>query len=278
MREATGGLTASIGISGTKYVAKVASGYRKPDGLTIVAPAEARAWLAPQSVASLWGAGPKTELRLRALGLNTIGDVAACKPEYLASVLGSTGRHFYALASAEDPRGVAGSRAARSLGSERTLNVDVSARGAIEQHLRHSAETVGARLRRRGSHARGVRVKLKRTDFRILTRQRVLPQPTDVAAELFAAAQTLLDEFADAGPFRLVGLAAYDLVDLDDDGQLALPLPGFGRDRRLETTLDQLTERYGPGIVQRGAELIGDRGVGVGANLDFLDDPDGEDG
>ncbi len=228
VREATGGLTASIGISGTKYVAKVASAFCKPDGLTVVAPADARAWLAPQSVASLWGAGPKTELRLRALGLNTIGDVAACKPEYLAGVLGSAGRHFYALASAEDPRSVAGSRAAHSLGSERTLNVDVSTRTAIEQHLRRSAETVGARLRRRGAHARGVRVKLKRTDFRIFTRQRVLAQPTDLAAELFAAARTLLGEFADPGPFRLVGLAAYDLVDVDDDGQLALAVDGFG--------------------------------------------------
>jgi DNA polymerase IV len=278
VREATGGLTASIGISATKYVAKVASGYGKPDGLTIVPPADARAWLAPQSVASLWGAGPKTELRLRALGLNTIGDVAACKPEYLATVLGGAGRHFYALANAEDPRIVAGSRANHSLGSERTLNVDVTARAAIEQHLRHSAETVGARLRRRGAQARGVRVKLKRTDFRILTRQRVLSQPTDVAADLFVAAQTLLDEFGDQGPFRLVGLAAYDLVDVGDDGQLALPLVGSERNRRLETALDRLAQRYGAGIVQRAGELIGDRGVGVGANLDFLRDEEGEDG
>jgi DNA polymerase-4 len=277
VREATGGLTASIGISGTKYVAKVASGYRKPDGLTIVPPADARAWLAPQSVTSLWGAGPKTALRLQALGLSTIGDIAACKPEYLATMLGGAGRHFYALAHAEDPRVVAGSRANHSLGSERTLNVDVSARAAIEQHLRHSAETVGARLRRRGVQARGVRVKLKRTDFRILTRQRALQQPTDVAADLFAAAQTLLEEFDDAGPFRLVGLAAYDLVDVETDAQLALPLVGSDRNRRLETTLDRLAERYGARVVQRAAELIGDRGVGVGANLDFLADREGED-
>jgi DNA polymerase-4 len=125
--------------------------------------------------------------------------------------------------------------------------------------------------------ARGVRVKLKRTDFRILTRQRVLPQPTDVAADLFAAAQTLLEEFDDTGPFRLVGLAAYDLVDVETDAQLALPLVASDRNRRLETTLDRLTERYGTRVVQRAAELIGDRGVGVGANLDFLADREGED-
>ena len=96
IREATGGLTASVGLSGTKYVAKVASGYRKPDGLTVVPPAQARAWLAPLPVSSLWGAGPKTETRLRALGLQTIGDVATCNPEFLTRALGSAGAHFHA--------------------------------------------------------------------------------------------------------------------------------------------------------------------------------------
>jgi hypothetical protein len=105
----------------------------------------------------------------------------------------------------------------------------------------------------------------------------VLAQPTDLAAELFAAARTLLGEFGDPGPFRLVGLAAYDLVDVDDDGQLVLPLTGSQRNRRLEIALDRLTERYGPGVVQRATELIGDRGVGFGANLDFLNDPEGDD-
>ncbi|HLF11813.1 MAG TPA: DNA polymerase IV [Gammaproteobacteria bacterium] len=277
IREATGGLTVSVGLSGTKYVAKVASGYRKPDGLTVVPPAEARAWLAPLPVSSLWGAGPKTESRLRGLGLSTIGDVAACSPEYLATVLGNAGRHFYALAHAEDPRVVAGARTAKSLGSERTLNVDVASKSELEHHLRNAAATVASRLRRRGAHARGVRVKLKRTDFRVLTRQRPLAEPTDVAAELFSTAAALLAEFDDSGPFRLVGLAAYDLADAGERAQLGLPINENNRTRRLETTLDRLSERFGSGIVQRAAQLIGDGGVGVAANLDFLADRDDRD-
>jgi DNA polymerase-4 len=151
--------------------------------------------------------------RLVALGLNTIGDVAASDPRYLARVLGSVGPHFHALAHADDARLVVGTRVAKSLGSERTLSVDISARPEIEQHLRTAADTVAARLRRHGIAACGVRVKLKRSDFRILTRQRPLAAPSDVAAELFHAAAGLLEEFGDPGPFRLVGLAAYDLVE-----------------------------------------------------------------
>jgi DNA polymerase-4 len=275
IRDATG-LTASIGLSGTKYVAKVASAYLKPDGLTVVPPEEARAWLAPLPVAWLWGAGPKTAARLQALGLTTIGDVAACTDDRLVQ-LGELGRRFRALARGEDLRAVAGDRKAKSVGSERTLNADVTLRADIEQHLRRAAEAVAVRLRRKRIRAHGVRVKLKRADFQVLTRQRALSGATDTAADLFAAAVVLLREIADAGPFRLVGLAAYDLID-GADAQLGLPLDGATRARRLETALDRLAERYGAGIVQRAGELRGDRGVGFGANLDFLGaDEEGDD-
>lgn len=268
IREATG-LTASIGISATKYVAKVASGYVKPDGLTVVPPNGAREWLAPLPVEWLWGAGPKTAARLRAIGLATIGEVAVCDSARLAP-LGELGRRFRALACGEDLRAVEHSRAARSLGSERTLNEDVTRRADIEHHLRRAAEAIAARLRRKGIRACGVRVKLKRADFRVLTRQRALGGVSDTAAELFAAAAELLREFRDPGPFRLVGLAAYDLTDAHDDAQLGLPLDAANRARRLETALDRVAERFGAGAMYRAAELMRDRGVGVGANLDVL--------
>jgi DNA polymerase-4 len=104
IRETTGGLTASVGISATKYVAKVASACRKPDGLTVVPPEEAKAWLAPLPVAWLWGAGPKTQVHLHHLGLQTIGEVARADPQFLFAKLGSAGLHFHTLAQAEDPR------------------------------------------------------------------------------------------------------------------------------------------------------------------------------
>src|SRR5690606_3787090 len=115
--------------------AKVASGYAKPDGLTIVPPDDARAWLAPQPVSQLWGAGPKTAARLESLGFATIGDVAAADPDALAAALGVHGRRLRALARAEDPREVTPSRAAKSIGSEITLDQDTRSRDTIAFHL-----------------------------------------------------------------------------------------------------------------------------------------------
>ena len=279
IREATGGLTASIGISGTKYVAKVASGHQKPDGLTIVPPDGARRWLAPQPVRNLWGVGPKTEKRLLALGLRTIGDVADRDPAELERLLGRAGRHFHDLACAIDPRPVVSEREAKSIGSERTLERDVSERADIEFHLRQSAEQVARRLRRHGYAAGGVRVKLKRSDFRVLTRQRALPVRTDVAEELFAAARSLLPQFRDPGPFRLIGLAAFDLVEKETVAQLGLEPPSSApsaRAQALEAALDRVQARFGASAVRRAAELVRDPGVvGGGApNLDFLTDDD----
>jgi DNA polymerase-4 len=272
VREATGGLTASVGISGTRYVAKVASGYRKPDGLTIVPPEHARAWLAPLPVESLWGAGAKTAKRLREAGYETIGQVASARAETLARSFGSLGVRFHEIANAIDPRVVETSRRAQSLGSERTLAVDVSSGRELKLYLRAAAETVAQRLRRRGLVASGVRIKLKRSDFQIVTRQERLAEPTDVSAVLSTKAVELLSHVEDPGPFRLVGLAAFELVRASPDSQLSL-LPTAGiRDRSLETAIDALEQRFGAGVVQRGGDLYGDRGIGAPTNLDFLDE------
>lgn len=274
VRERTGGLTVSVGISAIRYVAKVASGFRKPDGLTIVAADEMRSWLAPLPVSSLWGAGPKTTERLQALGFESIGQIASADPAMLERALGALGRRFFSLANGLDPREVVGSRRAHSVGSERTLNVDVTARADIEAHLRLAADTVAHRLRRSQRKGRGVRVKLKTTDFRVLTRQALLSEATDVAAVLFAHAVALIDEIEGGGPFRLVGLAVYDLEAATAAiPQLELLPPAGKRERRLETAIDALVGRFGAGVVQRAGDLNRDRGVGVAANLDFLHEP-----
>ena len=271
VREATG-LTASVGISGTRYVAKVASAYRKPDGLTIVPPEQAREWLAPLPVESLWGAGVKTARRLRQAGYETIGQIASAETEALARSFGSLGVRFHEIANAVDPRTVAISRRAQSMGSERTLAADVSSVPELKLYLRAAAETVAQRLRRRGLVAGGIRIKLKRSDFQILTRQDRLAEPTDVSAVLSTKAVELLSHVEDPGPFRLVGLAAFELARAAADSQLSL-LPSAGtRDRGLETAIDALEQRFGAGVVQRGGDLYGDHGVGIPTNLDFLDE------
>ena len=269
IRDATGGLTASVGLSATKYVAKVASACRKPDGLTVVPPEEAKAWLAPLPVSWLWGAGPKTQARLHALGLDTIGEVANADPRFLSAKLGSAGLHFHTLAQAEDPRSVVGKRVSKSIGSEHTLDEDICTKADIKLHLRRSADIVGRRLRKKNYAACGAGIKLKTFDFKILTRRRQLSEPTDVTESLYLVGVNLLDHIDPPGPFRLVGLVAYDLVEIDGLTQLDL-FGTLARQRKLDFAIDGLADRYGIDVVYRADALPS--GVRLSPTLDFLDD------
>lgn len=271
--EATGGLTISVGVSSTKYVAKVASAYEKPDGLTIVPGEHARAWLSPLPISRLWGAGPKTQKRLNEMGYQLIGDIAKATPEVLEQQLGSLGQRFHQLANAQDPRSVEGRRANRSMGSERTLASDIGKRSEIVSHLRRSAHRIARRLRHKGWQAGGVRVRLKTADFHLLTRQCTLAEPSDVAEELLAAAEVLLDRFTHKGPFRLVGMAAHNLVVAQQPQQMSL-LDDTPDRRRLEVTIDQLSERFGDGVVVRAKDLNVTTVIDATPNLDFMKEMD----
>jgi DNA polymerase-4 len=269
IRDATCGLTASVGISSTKYVAKVASACQKPDGLTVVRPEEAKAWLADFPLSRLWGAGPKTQARLEQLGLHTIGDVAAADPHFLCAKIGSVGLHFHSLAHAEDPRRVIGQRTSKSIGSEHTLATDVRARSDIKLHLRRSAETIARRLRKKSYAALGVGIKLKTADFQIMTRQQRLGEPTDVAERLYCVGVSLLDHVGHPGPFRLIGMVAYDLTCTGDLRQLDF-FGTLSRQRRLEVAVDNLIEKFGTDIVHRAHDL--GNSPTLAHTLDFLDD------
>lgn len=254
--EATGGLTVSVGLSTTKYVAKVASDFDKPDGLTVVPPEAVRRFLAPLPVTRLWGVGPKSEPRLRALGFDTVGDVAAADPERLVRALGSFGAHLSALARGDDPREVISHHEAKSIGSEVTLEEDIVGVDAVRRHLRREADTVAYRLRQGGLRARGVRVKIRTAAFRLLTRQLVLREGVDSADALVRAADRLLPELPLDVPMRLVGIAAFHLEEgaavtqmgLFDEGQQA-------RSSSLDRTLDALRSRFGKGVVRRGDDV-----------------------
>ncbi len=268
-------LDISVGVSWTKYVAKVASAFNKPNGLTVVPPQLAKQWLAPLPVSRLWGAGKKTVPRLHALGLYTIGDIAALDERTLTDKLGAAGRHFYALANAQDPRRVARGRTAKSIGCDRTLSRDVSAQGELQQHLSRAADRIAQRLRAKRYVANGIRVRLKTTHFEMISRQQALNTPTDTAADLYAAGLTLLLKFEHPGPFRLVGMAAFDLDWRDQPQQL--DLFGIESPRRLETAVDNLINRFGKGVVMRARDLIpGGTLSKEGVNLDYLDYLDGE--
>jgi DNA polymerase-4 len=223
VRQATGGLTVSVGIAVNKFVAKVASEYQKPDGLTVVGPGEAVAFLAPQAVSRLWGAGPKTSARLEALGLKTIGDVARADVLLLSAHFGRAGRHFHHLAQAEDDRPVHEDRTIKSVSVERTLVEDIGLE-AIDPHLERMAAEVSKRLKSKGILAGGVRVKLKTRRFVVVSRQASLEVASDASEVLLAVARRLLPEFELAEPVRLVGLGAFALESAEEPRQLRLPL------------------------------------------------------
>lgn len=269
------GLIVSVGISGTKYVAKVASAHGKPDGLLVVPPPLAREWLAPLPVDRLWGVGPKTGSRLRAMGFDSIGAIARADERELRAKLGAAGVHFHRLANALDPRRVSRGRVGRSIGSERTLTHDVSRREDIRTHLRRSAERVARRVRAKDYVASGVRLRLKTNRFQSLTRQVHLPCPADTAETFYAAASRLLDALDHPGPFRLVGLAVFDLDWRTAQAQTDLFVND--RPRALEVTIDRLVARFGKGVLMRAADL-GDKATisDDDLDLDYLDYRDGE--
>ncbi len=255
VREATGGLTVSVGVAPTKYVAKVASDVKKPDGLCVVPPEEVLRFLAPLPVRRLWGVGPKTEPALHRLGLRTIGDVARADPALLVSELGSLGEHIAALARGDDPRPVEPDREAKSLSHEETLEYDIPGPQAARPHLLRAADIVAAGLRAEGLVAGGVRVKLKTASFRLMTRQKRLEEPTSSAGPLYEAGLALLDTFDWDEPLRLVGLGAIRLAQArPQQGELFVPERDKKRDR-LDRTLDAVRGKFGDGALKRASDL-----------------------
>ena len=256
-------LTVSVGVSTSKYVAKVASDRGKPDGLTVVAPHDVDGFLRPLPMDRLWGVGPRTRARLEARGLATIGDVAATPAATLEGWLGSLGAHVHALANGRDDRAVIPEREAKSIGSENTLDTDVVGEVAIRPWLLRAADNVAGRLRAEGLVAGGVRVKLRTADFRLHTRQSALTSPTRATRPIVEAAERLLGEFDLRAPVRLVGVAAFDLGDggggREAEGEASqldlFDAPHRARDDRLDRTVDAVRRRFGNASLTRARIL-----------------------
>ncbi len=212
---------------------------------------------------------------MNALGIFTIGDIAALDETELGHRLGAAGSHFYKLAHAIDPRHVSRGRTAKSIGSDRTLSEDVSLRADIERHLRRAAERIARRVRAKHYVAGAIRVRLKTTKFEMLSRQERLPKPDNTADGFFAVSKKLLNRFDHPGPFRLVGMAAFDLDWQEQPLQSDL-FEEHGP-RNLEKTIDRLIDRFGKGVVIRASDLSRSGNVlDDGVNLDFLDYQDDE--
>lgn len=252
------GLVASIGLAPNKFLAKVGSDLGKPDGFVVVAPGGERAFLDPLPICRLWGVGPKTEVRLREMGFQTIGQIARTSGEALEEALGQAGRDLWELANGRDDRPVEPEQEAKSIGAEHTFAEDTADRALLRRTLLTLADRVGHRLRRDELLAGGVTLKFRDDRFHTLTRAVILDDPSDVGDELFRAAWGLLGRLDWKGrQVRLLGVTATRLQPAGQSaaGQLSL----FGREpdmrRSLARTVDTIQQRFGSDAITRASLL-----------------------
>lgn len=206
------GLTASAGVASGKFLAKVASGLRKPDGLTVILPHEAEAFLASLPVGEFFGVGPATRERMHGLGLRTGADLRAYGPEPLEREFGKSGRFFYEIACGRDDRRVEPNRERKSLGAETTFERDRIGHEELDPVLTKLTDEVAHRLARAGMRGRTVTVKLRFKDFTTITRSHTSASPLSELDELLAVARRLtFDSDRPDEPVRLLGVTVSQL-------------------------------------------------------------------
>jgi DNA polymerase-4 len=250
------GITCSVGIASTKFVAKLASVHCKPDGMLVIQADRVLEFLHPLPVSALWGVGARTAKVLARLGLRTVADLANAPVSTLERELGpATAAHLSALAWGRDERKVVTGTHDKSIGAEETFGTDIGDPELIRRELLRLAGRTARGLRSSGYVARTISVKLRRADFSTITRSRTLSEPTDVAQKIYATACELYaaSGVADGVLLRLVGVRASGLSPASQAGtQLAL---GERADtwRQAETAMDRITRRFGSGALRPGS-------------------------
>ncbi len=251
-------LTASAGVAPCKFVAKVASDLKKPDGLVVVRQEEVRDFLAPLPIERMWGIGPKTAPHLRALGYQTLGDLAVARAHDLERHLGVWGEQVGALARGEDAREVVPHGLAKSIGSEETFENDLTTRAEIERALLDQSARVAQRLVAEGYSAGTIVVKIKHADFTLRSRQIALGDPVCDTTSIHRAACSILERFGlDDGLFRvrLTGIAAAALVE-GPPPKLLFDHEGRERGLKLEEVAAAISHKFDSGsLLQRATQL-----------------------
>ncbi len=225
------GLTISIGVATSKSVAKIASDMDKPDGLTVVAPGDERAFLAPLPIGKLWGVGPKTAERLIAAGVETIGDIARQDEGWLVGMFGKHGAQMRRLALGEDDSAVVARRETKSVSAETTFARDTGDAEMLQEVVNRLSQRVAQQLRRKELQGRTVKLKLRLSDFTTFTRQRTLPHAVQSADELSRSAGELLRaELYGRRRFRLVGVgvSGFERSEAHPEEPRQLKFVGFG--------------------------------------------------
>ncbi len=248
------GITCSVGVAASKFVAKLASSAAKPDGMLVVGVADTVPFVHSLPVADLWGVGPRTQEVLTRLGLRTVADLAHTPLRTLERGLGQAqGRHLHELSWGRDPRVVVPETPGKSVGADETFARDVDDPRVVHREILRLSERVAARLRGDEVVGRTVVLKVRFADFTTITRSRTLRQPTDLGRDVHAAAVAAFDGLGlDRARIRLVGVRMEGLQPADTAPvQLELGAPEHGW-RDAERAVDSLSRRFGAGVVRPG--------------------------
>lgn len=249
------GLTGSVGLSHNKFLAKIASDLDKPRGFSVVGKAETAAFLADKPVRILWGVGTATQASLEAAGIRTLTDLRRWDRADLIARFGQMGDRLWHLARGEDHRRVERDEALKSISKETTFHDDTEDPDLLDGHVWRLAEQVADRAKAKSLGGRVVTLKLKRSDFQIVTRRHALEGPTQLCDRIYRAAADLL-RAAPRGPFRLIGVGISDLApeaacDLTAD----LLDPDAAKRAKVERAADAIRAKFGAEAILKGRAL-----------------------
>lgn len=250
-------LTASVGVAPNKFLAKLASDLQKPRGFTVIRPHEVEAVLAPLPVEKLWGVGEKTAVKLRNMGIDTVGQLASLPENLLRAAFGKMGAALWHLARGEDFRTVEASRAVKSVSRETTFPRDVTDMDRLRAVMLELADDVACTLRASQFLAGTVTLKLRYGNFETITRQGPLPAPACLTMPIYNKALELLAKVNLQGRgVRLIGVGTGGLINNQGSRQLSFfEDPGLAREEKIAEAIDKVSARYGSGAVKRAALL-----------------------
>ena len=253
------GITVSIGLAPNKFLAKIASDLSKPRGFSVLGRAEAVEFLGDKPVTILPGVGTAAQRRLAGAGVTLIRHLREVDPRILFAALGRDSQRLIGLARGEDGRRVKPERETKSISAETTFDADLSTFEDLEPILWRLSERVSRRLKAAGLAGRSVTLKLKDTEFRLLTRTRSGLPPTQLAARLFESARQLLQGTCDGTAFRLIGIGAGDLCVGAEADRGDLADQDVVRQAKVEAAIDRIRDRFGGRALLKGIALRGQR-------------------
>jgi len=246
------GVTVSIGLSFNKFLAKIASDLDKPRGFSAIGRGEALDFLGPKPVTILPGVGKAAAARFAREGVATIMDLRLMEPRRMLTLLGSDGGRLLRLANAQDERRVTPDREAKSVSAETTFEIDTKDGEVLLPILMRLSEKVSARLKAKELGGSTITLKLKTSDFRLLTRARTLASPTNLAGRIFQAARALIEPELARGPYRLIGVGVSELTTADEADHGDLADQSVQREAGMERAVDELRARFGEAAITRG--------------------------